>query len=135
MKLTVEFVCTEGGGEAGAHETGHKARLVVPLPPPEPAADGKGNPVYNPPPPSGVLQLFITSDARRSLLRQADGIRREMKKNRPELFASEDDKKRAVTKRKELEVELSRVVLLLQALKEFRFEKGESYTVTVEKSK
>lgn len=127
MKL--EFTCLN---VSEPHYTGQTAFLKMPLPPPQPAADGQGNPVKHPRPASGALELFVTSDERRALLSKLYALEQKLKKMRYQASVgvpeAQDELVRLEHGRGELMKELDR-------LKDFRFEHGVKYVITVEKAK
>ncbi len=129
MKL--EFVCVE----ESSCETGQKVYLTVPLPPPLPVADGYGNPIAHPPPPSGQLKIFVTSEERQAALRHANVARREAKKIRPEMIEDPEARKVAEQEKAKFLKHADKHVADANGAKEFRFEHGARYIITVEKAK
>ncbi len=127
--MKFELVCTS---VSPPNTSGHKAILDMPLPPPLPGADGHGNPVKHPPPPAGVLKLFVTSPERQALLRELYPLEIRQKRLRYELSQTSPGAREELD---QVERDIAGVLKKLSAVKEFNFERGKRYVVTVEEAK
>lgn len=128
-KLQIEVVCVE----ARASDSGQRAKLIIPAPPPLPVADGYGNPVAHPPPPQALLHLFVTSPERQAILRQIDPLERKKKPLRPELAVDANHKAEIEADRAKIDKEIAALKRLFGDCKEMQLEHGVTYVLTLEK--
>jgi hypothetical protein len=127
--LTLEFTCVE----SRSSESGHRARLVIPLPPPKPVQDGYGNHIAHPNPGTGALSLFVTSDKRQEIFYQIEPLERQKKPLRPALAVDDNHRKAIEAERAELDKKIDALRVLYGDCNELQFEHGAVYEVTIRK--
>jgi hypothetical protein len=129
--MKIEFTCIEARGS----DSGQRVRLVVPLPPPLPVVDGYGNPVAHPPPPSGVLTMFVTSPERQAILSQIDPLARKAKVLRPEIAVDKSHAAELLADKAKLQKQIDSLRSALSSVTgELKFEHGQRYVLTIEKA-
>jgi hypothetical protein len=129
-KFQIEVTCIE----ARASDSGQRAKLIIPLPPPKPVVDGYGNHVAHPPPMNADIRLFVTSADRQAVLMQIDPLQRKKKTLRPGLAADQNHAAEIETERAGIDKQIASLARLLADCPEFRFEHGETYVLTIEKA-